>query len=168
MTGAWPNPKKRILVESMSPAWAGSIFRAIISWGLRICAGWRPAPRMQSPELGNTEESRFWKKLSPPGKVFFENFLYFFFKCVFLKYGKESWLKAKKKEYSKMDYPNSEKRYCSWAWRLTGESEIRRDLRRSAPGPAPGQNRKRALFHGNGALFKSQRVTFWECIEAKL
>ena len=61
--GAWPGHgqirKKRFFVENMSLAWAGGIFRAIICWGLRICAGWRPATLTQSSDLANTEESRF-------------------------------------------------------------------------------------------------------------
>ena len=66
-----------------------------------------------------------------------------------------------------MDYPKSEKRYCSWAWRLTEESEIKRDVPRSAPGPAPGQN-KRALKHVNGVLLKPRRGAFGKSVRRKL
>ena len=51
---------------------------------------------------------------------------------------------------------------------MTEESEIERDLPRSAPGPAPGQSKKIVLFHGNAALFKSQRVAFWKSIQANV
>ena len=71
--GIAKSEKKRFFVNNMSLAWAGVIFKAIICWGLRICAGWWAATLTQSPELGNTEESRFWKKVAPPGKFFFEN-----------------------------------------------------------------------------------------------
>ena len=61
--GTWPGHgqirKKTFFVENMSLAWAGGIFEAIICWGLGICGGWRPATLTQSPELANTEESRF-------------------------------------------------------------------------------------------------------------
>ena len=55
--GMAKSEQKRFFVENMSLAWAGGIFKAIICWGLRIRAGWRPATLPQSLELGNTEES---------------------------------------------------------------------------------------------------------------
>ena len=66
--GAWPGHgqirKKRFFVENMSLAWAEAIFRAIICWGLRICAGWRPATLTQSPDWAtqkNPDFERNWR-----------------------------------------------------------------------------------------------------------
>ena len=58
--------EKNIFCRKHEPGMAGDIFRAIICWGLRIGAGWRPATLAQSPELSKTENQIFDRNWGHP------------------------------------------------------------------------------------------------------
>ena len=51
---------------------------------------------------------------------------------------------------------------------MTEESEIKRDLPRSAPGPAPGQNEKNALFQGKKDTFEVTEGGLLEMCSSKI